>query len=96
MTLSLSHDVKQAALSAVLQRLPDVPSYNLFFVVPEDIFTAFGARSYVTARGAKAARWTTACSGSAKRCFACRCAAQPPTRRRRPSTLPCKLRCRDW
>ena len=56
MTVSLSHDVKQAALSAVLQQLPEARSYQLFFVVPEDVFHAFGAKNYVNAQGVKAAR----------------------------------------
>jgi hypothetical protein len=56
MTVSLSHPVKQAALAAVLQQLPEASSYELFFVVPEDIFGAFGAQNYLNARGGQAAQ----------------------------------------
>ena len=48
-TVSASHSIKHAALDKVLAALPTSLRYDLFFVVPEDLFAAFRAQSYVGA-----------------------------------------------
>ena len=49
MTVSKTHSVKHAALKRVLEQLPDVSPYNLYFVVPEDIYPSFCAQQFVRA-----------------------------------------------
>jgi hypothetical protein len=49
MTVSKTHSVKHAALKRVLEQLPDVPLYDLYFVVPEDIYPSFCAQQFVRA-----------------------------------------------
>ena len=51
MTVSTTHSVKHTALTRVLEQLDDLPRYNLYFVVPEDIFPSFCAQLYVRADG---------------------------------------------
>ena len=45
MTVSLSHAIKYTALKSVLESMPDCASYDLYFVVPEDIFKDFASQS---------------------------------------------------
>ena len=47
MTVSLMHPVKYAALKVVLDSMPDCSNYNLFFVVPDDVFPTFSSQSIV-------------------------------------------------
>jgi hypothetical protein len=49
MTVSTTHSVKHMALKRVLEQLDGLPRYDLYFVVPEDIFPSFGAQLFVRA-----------------------------------------------
>ena len=49
MTVSTTHSVKHTALKRVVEQLDDLPRYDLYFVVPEDIFPSFGAQLFVRA-----------------------------------------------
>ena len=44
MTVSLTHSIKYAALKSVLENMPDCPTYDLYFVIPEDIFPNFASQ----------------------------------------------------
>ena len=47
MTVSLSHSINYTALKSVLESMPDCASYDLYFFVPEDIFSDFASQSIV-------------------------------------------------
>ena len=47
MTVSLTHPVKYAALKVVLDSMPDCSDYDLYFVVPDDVFPAFSSQSVI-------------------------------------------------
>jgi hypothetical protein len=47
MTVSTTHNIKHAALKTVLAQLPDAPQYDLYFVVPEDIYHEYAAQKFV-------------------------------------------------
>ena len=49
MTVSATHSIKHTALKRVLEQLPDVPRYDLYFVVPEDVYPSFSAQLYLRA-----------------------------------------------
>lgn len=47
MTVSAQHDVSHTGLTDVLAQLPDEPQYDLYFVVPGDIYAAFPLQAYM-------------------------------------------------
>ncbi len=51
MTVSETHAIKHVPLKLVLKSMPDVPCYNLYFVVPDDIYPNFASQPFVRSNG---------------------------------------------